>query len=134
LRPDDAIRLRHMLDAAREGMSFAAGRSREDLERDRMLVLAIVNDVDRPPVIATALWAYGRPALLCVDAAAALLSRSGSRSCGRRGCGEQGASGRPVEGGRAEPDGLDHPRELLDRPLLPPHHREQVQIEQRPGR
>ncbi|WP_243338352.1 HepT-like ribonuclease domain-containing protein [Anaeromyxobacter soli] len=46
MRPDDVIRLRHMLDAAREAMSFAAGRSRGDLERDRMLVLAIVKDVE----------------------------------------------------------------------------------------
>ncbi|WP_374110763.1 DUF86 domain-containing protein [Anaeromyxobacter sp. SG64] len=35
-----------MLDAAREAMSFAAGRSRGDLERDRVLVLAIVKDVE----------------------------------------------------------------------------------------
>ncbi len=35
-----------MLDAARESMSFAAGRSRDDLDRDRMLVLAIVKDVE----------------------------------------------------------------------------------------
>jgi uncharacterized protein with HEPN domain len=35
-----------MLDAAREAMSFAAGRSRDDLDRDRMLVLAIVKDVE----------------------------------------------------------------------------------------
>lgn len=44
--PDDAIRVRHMLDAAREAISFAAGRSRDDLDRDRMLVLAIVKDVE----------------------------------------------------------------------------------------
>ncbi len=44
--PDDAIRVRHMLDAAHEAMSFAAGRSRSDLDRDRMLVLAIVKDVE----------------------------------------------------------------------------------------
>ncbi len=35
-----------MLDAAREAMSFAAGRTRVDLDRDRMLVLAIVKDVE----------------------------------------------------------------------------------------
>jgi uncharacterized protein with HEPN domain len=46
LGPDDAIRVRHMLDAAREAMSFATGRSRADLDRDRMLVLAIVKDVE----------------------------------------------------------------------------------------
>ena len=44
--PDDAIRVRHMLDAAREAMSFAAGRSRDDLDRDRMLVLAVVKDIE----------------------------------------------------------------------------------------
>jgi uncharacterized protein with HEPN domain len=35
-----------MLNAAREAMSFAAGHSRGDLDRDRMLVLAIVKDVE----------------------------------------------------------------------------------------
>ena len=44
--PDDAIRVRHMLDAAREAMSFVAGRTRGDLDQDRMLVLAIVKDVE----------------------------------------------------------------------------------------
>jgi uncharacterized protein with HEPN domain len=35
-----------MLDAAREAVSFASGRSREDLDHDRMLVLAIIKDVE----------------------------------------------------------------------------------------
>jgi len=35
-----------MLDAAREAISFAAGRSRDDLDHDRMLVLEIVKDVE----------------------------------------------------------------------------------------
>jgi uncharacterized protein with HEPN domain len=35
-----------MLDAAREAISFAAERTRGDLDRDRMLVLAIVKDVE----------------------------------------------------------------------------------------
>ena len=43
---DDEIRLRHMLDAAREAVSFASGRSREELETDRQLVLALVKDVE----------------------------------------------------------------------------------------
>jgi uncharacterized protein with HEPN domain len=38
MRKDDAIRLRHMLDAAREALGFAQGRGRPDLDRDRMLV------------------------------------------------------------------------------------------------
>jgi len=37
MRKDDRIRLRHMLDAAREAVGFARGRSRADLHRDRML-------------------------------------------------------------------------------------------------
>ena len=33
----DEIRLRHMLDAAREAVSFTRGRARADLETDRQL-------------------------------------------------------------------------------------------------
>ena len=43
---DDAIRLRHMLDAAQEAMSFAQGRNRADLGADRQLVLALVKAVE----------------------------------------------------------------------------------------
>ena len=39
---DDEIRLRHMLDAAREASSYGAGRQRSDLDQDRMLVHALV--------------------------------------------------------------------------------------------
>lgn len=46
MRRDDRIRLRHMIDAAREAISFADGRSREDLDMDRMLVLSLVKDVE----------------------------------------------------------------------------------------
>jgi hypothetical protein len=37
---DDGVRLRHMLDAAREALAFAQGKSRRDLDSDRMLMLA----------------------------------------------------------------------------------------------
>ena len=46
MREHDAIRLRHMIDAAREAVSFAQGRSRGDLERDRMLVLSLVKAIE----------------------------------------------------------------------------------------
>ena len=46
MRKDDGIRLRHMLDAAREAISFARGRTRADLESSRMLVLALVKDIE----------------------------------------------------------------------------------------
>jgi uncharacterized protein with HEPN domain len=35
-----------MRDAAREAIGFAAGKTRSDLDRNRMLVLAIVKDVE----------------------------------------------------------------------------------------
>lgn len=38
----DSVRLRHMLDAAREAIAFAQGRSRPDLDTDRMLNLSLV--------------------------------------------------------------------------------------------
>ncbi len=46
MRKDDVIRLRHMLDAAREALSFARGKTRSDLDRDRMLVLSLVKDIE----------------------------------------------------------------------------------------
>ena len=42
MRRDDAIRLRHIFDAAREALAFAAQRARADLNHDRMLVLALM--------------------------------------------------------------------------------------------
>lgn len=46
MRKDDIDRLRHMLDAARESLQFSEGRSRNDLETDRMLVLAVLQDIE----------------------------------------------------------------------------------------
>ena len=41
-RHDDRVRLRHMVDHAREAISMLRGHSREDLDRDRKLNLALV--------------------------------------------------------------------------------------------
>lgn len=38
MRPDDVIRLRHIMDAAREARGFVRGRTRNDLDQDRRLV------------------------------------------------------------------------------------------------
>ncbi len=46
MRPDDLIRVRHMLDAVREASSFARGRSRADLDHDRMLTLSLVKCIE----------------------------------------------------------------------------------------
>lgn len=43
---DDLIRLRHMLDAAKEALSFIAGKSRVDLNTNRMLVLSLIKDIE----------------------------------------------------------------------------------------
>jgi len=46
MRPDDVVRLRHMLDAAREAVGFVENKRREDLESDRKLTLALVKDIE----------------------------------------------------------------------------------------
>jgi uncharacterized protein with HEPN domain len=46
MRKDDAIRLHHMLDAAQEAIRFTGGKTRSDLDNDRILVLALVKDVE----------------------------------------------------------------------------------------
>ncbi len=46
LLKDDLIRMRHMLDAAREAMAFVQGRTRSELNRDRMLVLSLVKSIE----------------------------------------------------------------------------------------
>jgi uncharacterized protein with HEPN domain len=46
MRKDDLIRIRHMLDAAQEVVSFAQGRTRPDLDHDRMLMLSIVKSME----------------------------------------------------------------------------------------
>lgn len=40
---DDRIRIQHMLDAARQAVSFITGRTRSDLDSDAMLTRALMN-------------------------------------------------------------------------------------------
>jgi uncharacterized protein with HEPN domain len=42
----DLIRLRHMLDAAKEAQSYVAGKKRSDLDHDRMLVHSLVRCIE----------------------------------------------------------------------------------------
>ena len=42
----DRIRLRHMLDAAKEALRFIAGRGKEDLAADRQLALALIKEIE----------------------------------------------------------------------------------------
>ena len=46
MRKEDKVRLRHMLDAAREVVGFARSRTRADLDLNRMLVLSLVKAIE----------------------------------------------------------------------------------------
>jgi uncharacterized protein with HEPN domain len=46
MRADDRIRLQHMLDAAREALTFVLGKSRASLDDERMLALSLVREIE----------------------------------------------------------------------------------------
>ena len=46
MKKTDIIRLRHMLDAAREISAYMKGRSREEVEKDRILALGLVKELE----------------------------------------------------------------------------------------
>lgn len=46
MRKDDEVRIRHMLEAAYEALEMASGRSREDLDNDRMVLHALVRMIE----------------------------------------------------------------------------------------
>jgi uncharacterized protein with HEPN domain len=44
--PEERIRWQHMIDAAEDAKSFMSGRTRADLDRDRMLLFAVVRAIE----------------------------------------------------------------------------------------
>lgn len=46
MRGEDRIRVRHMIEAAESALHFVAGRPRADLDRDRMLLFAVVRAIE----------------------------------------------------------------------------------------
>src|SRR5262249_13745356 len=44
--PDNNVKLRHMLDAARDAIEFARGQTRSSLDKNRMLTLSIVKCIE----------------------------------------------------------------------------------------
>ena len=46
MQKDDAIRLRHMLNAAREARSFTQNKTRASLDKNRQLELALVKSIE----------------------------------------------------------------------------------------
>ena len=64
-RHDDAVRLRHMLDHAREAVAALKDRSRADLDDDRLFELGLLKLVEiigeaasriSPVIVPTAIW------------------------------------------------------------------------------
>lgn len=46
MKPDDLVRVRHMVEAAESALRFIAGRQREDLDGHEMLRFALVRAVE----------------------------------------------------------------------------------------
>ena len=46
MRPDDATRIHHMIEAAEAAERFIAGRQRADLDTDQMLLFALVRAIE----------------------------------------------------------------------------------------
>ncbi len=46
MQRSDRIRIQHMLDAAREALSFTADKARTDLDTNRMLALSLVKSIE----------------------------------------------------------------------------------------
>lgn len=46
MRGEDRIRVRHMIEAAESALQFVGGRTRPDLDSDRMLLFAVVRAVE----------------------------------------------------------------------------------------
>ncbi|MBI4697812.1 MAG: DUF86 domain-containing protein [Nitrospirae bacterium] len=46
MRKDDSVRLLHILEAAQEAISFTKDKTRESLDSNRQLVLALVKDIE----------------------------------------------------------------------------------------
>ena len=46
MQAEDAVRVRHMIDAVEDAMEFVSTRSRADLEKDKMLQFALVRAIE----------------------------------------------------------------------------------------
>lgn len=47
MQHEDRVRILHMIEAADAVAQFVAGRSRDDLEEDRMLLFALAHAIER---------------------------------------------------------------------------------------
>ena len=65
-READAIRVRHMVDAAHEAMRYASGQTRQDLDRNLMAVRAIIKCLEIVGEAASKVTPHTRSQLLAV--------------------------------------------------------------------
>ncbi len=63
MRKDDLVRVRHMLDAAHEAISFISNKTRADLEGSRMLTLSIIKCVEMIGEAASKITKEGRESI-----------------------------------------------------------------------
>src|SRR5262249_8467219 len=73
--PEDAIRVRHMIEAAEAAGTFIAGRQRADLESDRMLLFALVRAIEIIGEAASRLSTEGRATMPSVPWASVVAMR-----------------------------------------------------------
>ncbi|MDA8257274.1 MAG: DUF86 domain-containing protein [Betaproteobacteria bacterium] len=76
MRADDAVRIRHMIDAAESALDFTRGRTRIDLDKDTMLQFALVRAVEVVGEAASKISAEGRAELPQVRWAAIMVMRN----------------------------------------------------------
>lgn len=60
MQGDDSIRLQHMLDAAKEAIKLSSGKSRHDIENERLLNLGLVRLIEITGEAANRVTAEGR--------------------------------------------------------------------------
>ncbi len=76
MRDEDRIRIQHMADAAKTALEFVSGRSRQDLDRDRMLLFGVLRAIEVLGEAASRVSAGTRSALPDVPRAAVIAMRN----------------------------------------------------------
>ena len=46
MRPEDQVRVKHMVEAAADAAQFISGHTRADLDTDRMLLFALIRCIE----------------------------------------------------------------------------------------
>jgi hypothetical protein len=65
MQADDAVRVRHMIDAVEDAMEFVRARNRADLGKDKMLQFALVRAIEVLGEAAGKVSAAGRQSRAC---------------------------------------------------------------------